>query len=210
MSTLDDDARADSPFSDFLDFELLLDEEDRELLSRVRAFTTREIEPIINDYWTRAEFPHQLVAGLAELGIAGLAYDGPGCPNRGDGRVSDLHALLQALGDERVEIAVQHVGRAGAFDAGAQILHQLVGLQDVGSDLVAPADFALRRLGGVGCRFALLQFFLVKARTQHLPRLGLVLVLRALGLAGDRNSGGEMRDAHGGIRGVDVLSAGTG
>ncbi|RYB94444.1 acyl-CoA dehydrogenase [Nocardioides oleivorans] len=91
MSTLDDVGLTDSPFSDFLGFELLLEEEDRELLSRVRAFTTREIEPIINDYWTRAEFPHQLVAGLAELGIAGLAYDGPGCPNRGalvDGMVA--------------------------------------------------------------------------------------------------------------------------
>jgi glutaryl-CoA dehydrogenase len=44
---------------------------------------TREVEPVINDYWTRAEFPHELVPGIAELGIAGLAYGGPGCPARG-------------------------------------------------------------------------------------------------------------------------------
>ena len=52
---------------------------------------TREVEPVINDYWTRAEFPHDLVPGLAELGIAGLPYDGPGCPGRGallDGMVA--------------------------------------------------------------------------------------------------------------------------
>lgn len=81
----------DSPFSDFLAFELLLAEEDRELLSRVRAFMDREVEPIINEYWTRATFPHELVPGLAGLGIAGLAYDGPGCPARGalvDGMVA--------------------------------------------------------------------------------------------------------------------------
>ncbi len=81
----------ESPFSDFLGFELLLDEADRELLSSVRAFLTREVEPVINDYWTRAEFPHELVPGLAGLGIAGLQYDGPGCPGRGaliDGMVS--------------------------------------------------------------------------------------------------------------------------
>lgn len=78
----DDDVR-DAPFSDFLDFEQLLAAQDRELLSRTRAFLTREVEPIINDYWTRAEFPHELVPGLAELGIAGLAHDGPGCPDRG-------------------------------------------------------------------------------------------------------------------------------
>ena len=44
---------------------------------------TREVEPVINDYWTRAEFPHDLLPGLAGLGIAGLTYDGPGCPARG-------------------------------------------------------------------------------------------------------------------------------
>ena len=91
MTELTDLGLEDSPFSDFLGFELLLEEQDRELLSSVRAFMTREVEPVINDYWTRAEFPHELVPGMAELGIAGVAYDGPGCPGRGalvDGLVS--------------------------------------------------------------------------------------------------------------------------
>jgi glutaryl-CoA dehydrogenase len=91
MSDLDDLGLEDSPFSDFLGFELLLEEQDRELLSSVRAFMTREVEPIINEYWTRAAFPHELIPGIAELGIAGLAYDGPGCPARGalvDGMVA--------------------------------------------------------------------------------------------------------------------------
>ncbi len=83
MSELDTLGLEDSPNSDFLGFELLLSDEDREVLANVRSFMTREVEPIINDYWTRAEFPHELIPGLAKLGIAGLAYDGPGCPNRG-------------------------------------------------------------------------------------------------------------------------------
>ena len=81
----------DTPFSDFLGFELLLSDQDRDLLSSVRAFMTREVEPVINDYWTRAAFPHELLPGIAKLGIAGLAYDGPGCPFRGalvDGMVA--------------------------------------------------------------------------------------------------------------------------
>ena len=81
----------DSPDSDFLGFEMLLEEADRELLGRVRSFMSANVEPVINDYWTRAEFPMDLVPGLAELGIAGLQYDGPGCPDRGsllDGMVS--------------------------------------------------------------------------------------------------------------------------
>lgn len=73
----------ESPFSDFLGFELLLEEQDRELLGAVRAWATREVEPIINDHWTRATFPMDLIKGMAGLGIAGLALDGPGCPARG-------------------------------------------------------------------------------------------------------------------------------
>ncbi len=72
----------DSPDSDFLGFELLLDDDDRELLARVRAHMTSTVEPVINDYWTRAEFPHELLPGLAGLGIAGLQYDSVGCPAR--------------------------------------------------------------------------------------------------------------------------------
>ena len=40
---------------------------------------TKEIEPVINHYWTREEFPHELIAGFAGLGIVGTAYEGYGC-----------------------------------------------------------------------------------------------------------------------------------
>ncbi len=72
----------DSPASDFLGFELLLDDDDREVLARVRSHMTTTVEPVINEYWTRAEFPHDLLPGFADLGIAGLQYEGPGCPGR--------------------------------------------------------------------------------------------------------------------------------
>jgi len=73
---------SDSPESDFLGFELLLEAADRELLGTVREHLTAAVEPVINDFWTRAEFPFDLLPGLAALGIAGLQYDGPGCPAR--------------------------------------------------------------------------------------------------------------------------------
>src|SRR5581483_1746650 len=55
----------------------------------------------------------------------------------------------------------------------------------------------------------LLLLELVEAGLQDLHRHRLVLVLRALVLAGDDDPGGEMREAHGGVGLVDVLSAGT-
>jgi glutaryl-CoA dehydrogenase len=71
------------PGSDFYSLELLLDPAGRELLRRVRAFMEKEVEPVISEYWTREEFPHELVPSIAQLGIAGLAYSGYGCPGGG-------------------------------------------------------------------------------------------------------------------------------
>ncbi len=60
------------------------------------------VEPVINGFWTRAEFPHDLVPGLAELGIAGLQYDGPGCPGR-----SSLLDGMTAMEMARVDCSMQ-------------------------------------------------------------------------------------------------------
>src|SRR6266568_1691598 len=61
---------------------LLLDDEDRTVLHGVRSFMEKEVQPLINRYWTRAKFPHEILPGLAELGIAGLPYAGFGCPGK--------------------------------------------------------------------------------------------------------------------------------
>ncbi|MGY1917014.1 acyl-CoA dehydrogenase family protein [Blastococcus sp. SYSU DS0973] len=77
--------------SDFYDLEALLDEDDRALLHRVRRFMDEQVEPIINEYWTRAEFPRQLIPAMAELGIAGTSIQGYGCRGRSplfDGMIS--------------------------------------------------------------------------------------------------------------------------
>jgi alkylation response protein AidB-like acyl-CoA dehydrogenase len=68
--------------SDFYDLESLLSDEDRALLHRVRTFMDEQVQPIINDYWTRGKTPLELIPGIAELGIAGTQYTGYGCPGR--------------------------------------------------------------------------------------------------------------------------------
>ena len=57
-----------------------LSEHELVIRDRVRAFADREVLPIINDYWERAEFPFELVPKLAELGVAGTTIEGYGCP----------------------------------------------------------------------------------------------------------------------------------
>lgn len=51
--------------------------DERTILAKVREFLAEEVAPIATDHWARAEFPHDLVPGLAALDIAGLPYADP-------------------------------------------------------------------------------------------------------------------------------------
>jgi glutaryl-CoA dehydrogenase len=76
---------------DFYLLERQLPAESREVLLRVREYMEKTVQPVINHYWTREEFPFDLVAGMSELGIAGMGYSGYGCPGRDcllDGMIS--------------------------------------------------------------------------------------------------------------------------
>jgi glutaryl-CoA dehydrogenase len=64
--------------ADFYALEDLLEPAEIEVRNRVRDFCAREVTPIINDYWERAEFPAQLIPKIAELGIAGGTIQGYG------------------------------------------------------------------------------------------------------------------------------------
>src|SRR5947209_16761843 len=58
----------------------LLTEEERSIREKVHAFCDKEVIPIINDYWERAEFPFELIPTIAALNIAGGSIKGYGCP----------------------------------------------------------------------------------------------------------------------------------
>jgi len=65
---------------DFYELGKSLPHHEREIQLRVREFMQREIKPIANDYWNRGEFPMHIIPKMAELDIAGLTYQGYGCP----------------------------------------------------------------------------------------------------------------------------------
>ncbi len=93
---------AETTDSDFLGFEMLLEDDDRLLLETVRRFMQQSVIPVINEYWTRAEFPFDLIPEIAELGIAGLQYAGPGCPGR-----SSLFDGMMAMEVARFDPSIQ-------------------------------------------------------------------------------------------------------
>lgn len=61
--------------SDFYNTEALLNEEELQILARVREFMLKEIQPIAAEYWLKAEFPFHIIEGLKKLNIVGLTLD---------------------------------------------------------------------------------------------------------------------------------------
>jgi len=86
---------------DFYDLSLKLTDEQRDIQLKVRQFMEKEIKPIANDFWNRAEFPHHIIPKMAELNIAGMAYEGYGCPNQ-----SFLMEGIMAMELARVDVSI--------------------------------------------------------------------------------------------------------
>ncbi len=107
---------SDLPATDFYAVEDLLTPEEREIRDRVRTFCEKEVTPVINDYWERAEFPFELVPKLAELGIAGGTIEGYGCPG-----MSNVAAGLVAAELARAD------GSIGTFNG----VHSFLAMQSI-------------------------------------------------------------------------------
>ncbi len=70
------------PNGDFYMLARTLSKEDNDLRLKVRAFMEREVQPVINDFWERDEFPFELLPKFKELGLGGLPFEGYGCPGK--------------------------------------------------------------------------------------------------------------------------------
>ncbi|WP_449389019.1 acyl-CoA dehydrogenase family protein [Chryseobacterium lineare] len=65
---------------DFYDIYHTLSPEQREIQLKVRDFMEKEVKPLVNHYWLRDEFPHELIPKFQKLNICGVTYEGYGCP----------------------------------------------------------------------------------------------------------------------------------
>ena len=104
--------------TDYYLVEELLTDEEREVRDKVRAFADREVIPIINEYWDKAQFPFELIPKIAELNIAGTTIKGYGCPGishvaaglvavemaRGDGSLNTFFGVHSGLAMSAIEM----------------------------------------------------------------------------------------------------------
>ncbi|MCG2623093.1 acyl-CoA dehydrogenase family protein [Arthrobacter sp. I2-34] len=66
--------------SDYFRLDDDLTPEEIAIRNKVRDFAEQRVLPVINGYWERAEFPQELLPGIAELGVVGTTIQGYGCP----------------------------------------------------------------------------------------------------------------------------------
>src|SRR3954467_9348141 len=120
----------------------LLTDDQRALRRRVRSFMDREVLPIINPYWERAEFPHELVPKLAELGIAGFQIPGYGAPG-----MSNVTAGLVILELARGDLSMSTF--AGVHSALAMMSIALLGSEEQKQRFLPPMA-KLEKIGAFG------------------------------------------------------------
>jgi glutaryl-CoA dehydrogenase len=133
--------------ADLFLIEDLLGDEERAVRDRVRAFCEREVAPVINDHWERAQFPFALLPGLARLGIIGGTIEGYGCPglsplgvgivahelSRCDGSLATFHGVQSGL-------AMTSIALLGSDEQKERWLPAMARLETIGAFALTEPD----------------------------------------------------------------------
>jgi glutaryl-CoA dehydrogenase len=114
--------------------------EDNELRLNVRHFMETEVQPIINDYWERDEFPFELLPKFKALNIMGLPYKGYGCPGRSTTlmgflmmEIARVDASLSTFFGVHTGLAMGSIYICGSEEQKQKWLPAMAALEKVGS-----------------------------------------------------------------------------
>jgi glutaryl-CoA dehydrogenase len=145
-----------TPDADFYGLNRLLDDAGRETVQRTREFMIKEIEPVINRYWTREEFPHELIPAFAGLRIAGLAYEGYGCPGGGpliDGMIAmelaRVDASISTFMGVHSGLAMGSIYLCGSEEQKQRWLPQMASMEKIGAFGLTEPDVGSGAAGGL-------------------------------------------------------------
>jgi glutaryl-CoA dehydrogenase len=142
--------------ADFYQLEELLDDEGRNLVLQVRDFMEKSVAPVINHYWIREEFPHDLVPGLARLGIAGLACEGFDCPG-GSSLLDGMIAMELARVDSSIAtfmgvhggLAMGSIYLCGSEEQKRRWLPAMARMEKIGAFALTEPDVGSGAAGGL-------------------------------------------------------------
>ncbi len=133
-----------------------LSREDNDLRLKVRSFMEREVQPIINDYWERDEFPFELVQKFKQLDIMGLPYEGYGCPGRSTTmmgfvmmEMARVDASISTFFGVHTGLAMGSIFLCGSEAQKRKWLPQMAALEKVGSFGLTEPDVGSAASGGL-------------------------------------------------------------
>ena len=154
--------------SDFYGFQQQLTEQERASLGQLRQYLEQEVRPIADEYWARAEFPMQVIAPLAELGMYG-----PGVPLVRQFENSAVYRGWAALELGRVDASV-------ATFIGVQGIALLINPIPTGLFAASATETLSKTVAGIPIMFLVCVVIAILAElTLRRGRLG--LALRAVG-----------------------------
>lgn len=124
-----------------------LTEQEAELFAKVHRFGQKELLPIVNDYWERGEFPHEVVPKFAELGIVGdtmEGYDTTPMSAVGQGLIayelSRIDGSLATFFGVHVNLAMQSIYLLGSQEQKQQWLPPMARMEKVGAFALTEPD----------------------------------------------------------------------
>jgi len=140
--------------TDYFGLRQQLTPEQLDYLLRTREFVEKDVQPVINDFWERAEFPRPLIAKMAEYGIVGAAIQGYGCPpmdplsagliqmelHRGDGSLGTFLGVQGGL-------AMHTIAQCGSEEQKQRWLPRLAALDAIGAFALTEPDHGSDSVG---------------------------------------------------------------
>jgi glutaryl-CoA dehydrogenase len=133
-----------------------LSKADNELRLKVRSFMESEVQPIINDYWERDEFPFELIPKFKQLNIMGLPYEGYGCPGRSTTmmgfvmmELARVDASISTFFGVHTGLAMGSIFLCGSEEQKSKWLPQMARLEKVGSFGLTEPEVGSAASGGL-------------------------------------------------------------
>lgn len=125
---------------DFYQLARTLPDDENQIRLRVRAFMEKEVQPIINEFWMRDEFPFELLPKFKALGIAGLPFHGYGCPGKSTTlmgfvmmELARVDASISTFFGVHTGLAMGSIAICGSDEQKRTWLPQMAALDKIGS-----------------------------------------------------------------------------
>jgi glutaryl-CoA dehydrogenase len=141
---------------DFYQLTTTLSDEDNAIRLKVRRFMEQEVQPIIGEFWSRDEFPFELLPKFKTLGIAGLPIEGYGCPGKSTMlmgfimmELARVDASISTFFGVHTGLAMGSIAICGSEEQKREWLPEMAALNKIGSFGLTEPEVGSGAAGGL-------------------------------------------------------------